>query len=233
MPSKLGRGLLIFVLLVIAVASWQWIDERDIEQPAASNRIEMAETQSDYYLENFEIKNISNKSDNSESANGSSNQSATEYHSMPADRQLNITGQSLSHHYIEGYSVIENPTVNLRSTDNGQWNARASSGTVSANFDVLNLQGNVELTHNRANIGSNIDSQANYGTNSQTNQDIKVETNSLSIDTGNRTISSTEPVQVEGDGWNYSANAMDAEIDRGTLTFKSDVEAQFESPNNR
>lgn len=216
MPSKLSRGLLIFALLIVAVVSWQWIDEREIEPAAANNTLEMAETQSDYYLENFEIKNISNKSDRSTNANNTI---------TPADRRLNIKGQSLSHHHIDGYSIIENPRVSLQSTDNGQWQARASSGTVSANFDVLDLQGNVELTHDR--------SSANPQNTTADNGQIRVDTNSLTIDAGTRTITSTEPVQVEGNGWNYNARAMDAEIDRGTLSFTSGVEAQFESPNKR
>lgn len=210
MPTTLSRSLLIFALLVFAVVSWQWIDDRDAEPQTANDPIQMAETQSDYYLENFEIINISNKTNTAPIT--TENQPG-----LPADRQLKITGQTLSHHFIEGYSEIQNPIVSLRSKDNGQWHARASSGTVSANFDVLDLLGNVELTHNR----------------SADSSQITVDTNSLSIDTGSRTISSDESVQVEGNGWSYNARSMNAKIDLGILSFTSGVEALFESPDQR
>jgi len=200
MPSKLGTSLLIFALLVIAVISWQWSDDREVETQAQNNPIKMVETQSDYYLEDFEIINIAN-----------SRNSTTD------GRYLKITGQSLSHHFIEGYSLINNPTVHLRSTDGGQWQASALNGTISANFDVLDLQNNVVVTHSEKS-----DQQA-----------VTVNTNSISIDNGKRTISSSETVKVIGRGWQYNANTMQAEIDQGTLSFTSGVEAQFANPNQR
>ena len=103
MPSKIGTSLLIFALLVIAVISWQWIDDRDVETQVQNNAIEMVETQSDYYLEDFEIVNIANSRNSSTDGN------------TTAGRYLKITGQSLSHHFIEGYSLINNPTVHLLS----------------------------------------------------------------------------------------------------------------------
>lgn len=205
MPSKIGTSLLIFALLVIAVISWQWIDDRDVETQVQNNAIEMVETQSDYYLEDFEIVNIANSRNSSTDGN------------TTAGRYLKITGQSLSHHFIEGYSLINNPTVHLRSTDGSQWQASASNGTISANFDVLDLQNNVVVTHSET-----TDRQA-----------VTVNTNSISIDNGKRTISSSETVKVTGRGWQYNANTMQAEIDQGTLSFTSGVEAQFANPNQR
>ena len=205
MPSKIGTSLLIFALLVIAVISWQWIDDRDVETQVQNNAIEMVETQSDYYLEDFEIVNIANSHNSSTDGN------------TTAGRYLKITGQSLSHHFIEGYSLINNPTVHLRSTDGSQWQASASNGTISANFDVLDLQNNVVVTHSET-----TDRQA-----------VTVNTNSISIDNGKRTISSSETVKVTGRGWQYNANTMQAEIDQGTLSFTSGVEAQFANPNQR
>jgi len=204
MPSKLSRGVLIFALLVVAVLSWQWIDDRDVQPQATTGTIEMAETQSDYYLEDFEIINVAN-STSSPSVNNEN---------TPAGRHLKLTGATLSHHHTEGYSIIQSPTVRLRSADDAQWHARAATGTISADFDVLNLQGDVELTHNGK-------------------RPVTVNTNSISIDTSNRTISSNETVQVNGTGWQYNANTMRAEIDQGTLSFTSGVEAQFANPNKR
>lgn len=216
MPSKLSRSLLIFALLVVAVVSWQWIDERGPETTLASDPLEMAQTQSDYYLENFEITNISNKTNVALENNTPENTIETRA-GMPADRQLTIAGKSLSHHYIDGNSTINSPIVKLRSADNGQWSARASSGVVSANFDVLDLQGEVRLTHKRT----------------SNDKPVTVNTNAITINTTDKTISSHEPVQVEGEGWRYNASSMNAEIDQGILSFTSGVEAQFESPDKR
>jgi len=207
MPPKLGKSLLIFALLVIAVVSWQWIDDRDTEPTVQSNTIEMVETQSDYYLEDFEIVNVANSHD---SASSDSNSKIT-------GRYLKITGQSLSHHHIEGYSLIERPMVQLRSPDGSQWQASALNGTVSANFDVLDLQNDVELTHSET----------------PGQPPVTVNTNSISIDNGKRIISSSETVRVAGRGWQYNANTMHAEMDQGTLSFTSGVEAQFANPNQR
>lgn len=224
MPSKLSRGLLIFALLVIAVLSWQWIDDRDVEPQANTDTIEMAETQSDYYLEDFEIINIAN----SASSPGISGKNP------PAGRHLRITGTSLSHHHIEGYSIIQSPTVRLRSADDVRWQARAATGTISADFDVLDLQGDVELTHNRSTPLANAPDSENQGRETSSNKGpVTVNTNSISINTSNRTISSNETVQVNGAGWQYNAKTMRAEIDQGTLSFTSGVEAQFANPNKR
>ncbi len=193
------------------------MDERGSETIVISDPIAMAESQSDYYLENFEITNISNKTGPAGSADTELKNKVEHNAGMPAARQLTIAGKSLSHHYIDGNSTIDNPIVKLRSADNGQWSARASSGVVSANFDVLELEGDVRLLHTRTN-----DSEP-----------VTVNTDAITIDTSNQTISSQEPVQVEGSGWRYNASSMNADIDKGILSFTSGVEAQFESPDKR
>ncbi len=220
MPSKLGKSLLIFALLVIAVISWQWIDDREVEPQATSNTIDMAENQSDYYLEDFEIINVANKRnspENGSQGNGSLGNRSTGDGSTADSTYLKITGQSLSHHFIEGYSLIDNPTVHLRSADGSQWQASALNGTVSAGFDVLDLQNNVVLNH------------------SQTpgRMPVTMNTNSISIDNSKRIISSDDTVKVRGQGWQYKARTMHAEIDQGTLSFTTGVEAEFANPNQR
>ena len=143
MPSKLGPGLLIFLLLIVAVVSWQWTEDQDVDPLNETNTINMSETRSDYYLEDFEIVNIANKADNSPPGVDETD-AAT-----PADRQLKITGNTLLHLRVEGHSIVEQPTVRLLTVDNGLWQAHATSGTVSADFQVLDLQGDVEITHTR------------------------------------------------------------------------------------
>jgi len=226
MPSTLGRSLLILLMLVMCVVSWQWIEDHQV-QPVEErvDTIKMSETRGDYYLEDFEIVNIANKVDNS---NVNGNQSSGDSQAraitntggiavMPADRQLTITGHSLVHLYGEGSSVIDQPSVRLLSTGSGLWHATASTGRISANFDKLDLQGNVELMHNRH----------------PDNPPINVNTESVSIDTANQTINSNDSVEVLGEGWQHRARSMNADIGNGILSFTSGVEAQFESPNSK
>jgi len=195
MPSTLFRGIWIFLLLVVAVASWVWMEDRNVQPAPESQKIEMAENQSDYYLEDFEIVNVSNQP------------------GSVSSRYFQISGKSLSHHYPEGHSTIESPTVNLRNTEDDIWWAQAAQGRISADFNVLNLQGGVEVEHNQ---------------NSNRPQ-VSLTTPSIEIDAANRTMTTNDPVEVEGEGWRYSANKMRAEMDQGMLSFTDGVEAQYDN----
>ena len=198
MPANFGRGLLVFALMVFAVVSWQWINDRQVQPQTPDNPVTMAETQSDYYLEDFQIVNVSNPQTQGNSG-----------------RRLEVTGESLTHHFLLGHSIIENPSVQLHSQSDDAWNAQARQGTVSAEFDVLDLQGDVEVTHNPASGVA----------------PISVDTQSITIDTTERVIQTEQPVEVTGNGWQYKANGMRAEVENGTLSFTSGVEAQFANPN--
>jgi len=208
MPKKLSTAILLLLLLIVAVVSWQWVDERNVDPAVQNAPIEMAENQSDYYLEEFEILNVSNEDSSANAA-----------------RNVKITGKSLSHHYIEGYSLIEKPQVVLLTADKEYWQANAARGTVSADFDVLRLRGDVQLTHHEAGDtpGQQLDKSSA----------ITVDTESLSIDTTQRVIETKDQVVAHGTGWQYTANSMRADIDSGTLSFTSGVEAQYANPNNQ
>jgi len=195
MPSTLFRGIWIFLLLVAAVASWVWMEDRNVDPAPVAQRIEMAENQSDYYLEDFEIVNVSNQPGNATS------------------RYFQISGQSLSHHYPEGHSTIESPTVNLRNAEDDIWQAQAAQGRISADFNVLNLQGGVAVEHNQ---------------NSNQPQ-VSLTTSSIEIDAAKRTMATDDPADVEGAGWRYSANKMRAKMDQGLLSFTDGVEAQYDN----
>jgi len=197
MPSTLFRGIWIFLLLVLAVASWVWMEDRNMQPAPESQRIEMAENQSDYYLEDFEIVNVSNQPGNTGS------------------RYFQISGESLSHHYPEGHSTIDSPKVNLRNSEDDIWRAAAAKGRISADFNVLNLQGGVAVEHNQNNK----------------QPQVSLTTPSLEIDAANRTMATDDPVEVEGEGWRYSANKMRAEMDQGLLSFTDGVEAQYDNQN--
>jgi len=208
---KLAWALPVFILLVIAVVSWQWIDDRNVTTQTDAP-INMAASQSDYYLEDFEIINISNASGAISDA-GNANDSADR-----KSRRLKLTGKSLSHNHIEGVSTLDNPVVVMRNENDDYWLASARSGNVSAEFDVLDLNGNVELTNSGPMNADNSDS-------------IKIDTESLTIDTSQQVVETNDVVQVTGRGWHYKANSMNAEINNGRLSFQSGVEATFVSPN--
>ena len=212
MPVKLGRALLVFALLVVAVVSWQWIDDREVTQQTESGSIEMAENESDYYLEAFEITNVHNR----KSADGSN-----------TGRQLTITGDSLSHHFRDGNSTLDNPLVTLRTEDGDYWLASASKGNVSAEFDVLDLYGAVVLNQYKLQAGS-VRSSCKPTDNPAA---VTIDTESLTIDTGERIIQTNDLVTVNGNGWKYRASSMRAEVDKGTLSLTSGVEARFANPN--
>ena len=201
MPTKFGRGLWIFALLVVAVLSWQLIDDRNVRSTTDNCTIEMAENESDYYLEDFEIINITNavKTDDS-----SSNKSG---------RYFKITGKTLSHHFPDGHSTIENPSVRLRTPTTDFWHANAREGRMSADFKILDLNGDVNIKHDRQ------PEQA----------PITVDTESIRIDTAKRLMSTDDQVIVKSTGWSYQADSMQAEVDRGILSFTSGVKGQYAS----
>ena len=215
MPVRVGRAFFLFVLLVVAVVSWQWLDDTSVTSLPDNESVDMAESQSDYYLEDFEIINVQNAENNADTdlINDSGN----------AARRVTITGKSLSHHYINGNSILDNPTVVLRTESDEYWQASASSGNVSAEFDVLDLQGAVELSHHKPGADKLI-------SNSTTDASITVDTESLTIDTSQGIIQTDDAVAVNGQGWEYTANSMRAEVDNGTLSFQSGVEATFANP---
>ena len=201
MPTKFGRGLWIFALLVVAVLSWQLIDDRNVRSNASNGTIEMAVNESDYYLEDFEIINITNQVQNdSNSGNGSG-------------RYFRITGRTLSHHFPEGHSTIENPSVRMRTPTTEFWHANARTGRMSADFKVLDLNGDVNIKHDRLSDKA----------------PITVDTESIRIDTAKRMMSTEDPVVVKSTGWSYQANSMQAEVDKGILSFTSGVKGQYAS----
>lgn len=215
MPVKLGRALLVFSLLVVAVVSWQWIDDRDVQQQTEPGSIEMAENESDYYLKEFEITNVSNPSGTVQGNAG---------------RQVTIMGDSLSHHFRDGNSTLDNPSVELRTEDGDYWLASAKKGNVSAEFDVLDLYGSVVLNQYKP-PETRLDETPAEAEPTNGAAAVTIDTESLTIDTGKRLIQTNDIVTVHGDGWQYKASSMRAEVDKGTLSLTSGVEARFANPN--
>lgn len=127
MPRNLANALLILLLLIFAVASWQWLEERDPQQPSAQSTITMTENETDYTLENFLITNVNNTK----------------------GQVYQLSGKSLSHFINGSDSIIDQPSVQMSGANQQQWTGNASFGYLSSDFTKLKLAGNVELTHRR------------------------------------------------------------------------------------
>lgn len=127
MPRKLANALLILFLLVVAVVSWQWIDERDNVEAAAETTVPMAENETDYTLEDFVITNVNNTK----------------------GQVYQLSGKSLAHFVNDSNSVIDSPSITMTGANRHQWNGDARIGFLSPDFSQLKLSGDVQLSHIR------------------------------------------------------------------------------------
>lgn len=189
MPRTLANTFLIFALLVIAVLSWQSLDEDRGVTTATENPIQMAQNETDYYLEGFKITNVNNNK----------------------GQVYELSGNTLSHYFETGNSLIEKPVVQVYSHEKDYWTGSATSGDLSADFSILVLSGNVDLAHHR---------------NNQQPQ-LVVQAQTITIDTSKRQMTSDQPVQISSENWSFKANSMRADVDNGMLSFKSGVEADY------
>ena len=129
MPKRLANTFLIFALLVIAVLSWQWLEEDTAVTTSQNNPVEMAANQTDYYLEGFKITNVNNEK----------------------GQVYELSGKTLSHFFETGNSLITEPQVRFFRDDSDYWIGSANKGGLSADFSVLTLAGSVDLAHHRKN----------------------------------------------------------------------------------
>jgi LPS export ABC transporter protein LptC len=129
MPRKLANALLILFLLIVAVVSWQWLDDRAPDQELAQLTVPMAENETDYTLEDFTITNVNN-------AKG---------------QVYQLRGRSLAHFVNGSASVIDSPSIQMTGDDNQRWSGDAHAGYLSNDFSRLELVGDVRLSHVREN----------------------------------------------------------------------------------
>lgn len=193
MPTKLGTALWTLGLLILAVLSWQWTADRESTSETVENSIEMAANETDYFLEDFHIVRV-------EGAQG---------------EVFELRGDSLSHYLKTGHSTIEQPNVLVNAEDNVYWRGVANTGTLSADFNILNLSGNVDLEHRS-------------GTTAEL---ITVTTPAITINTQSRTLDTPEPVAVNASDWSFNATGMTADTNAGKLMFHSKVQATFGTNN--
>ena len=129
MPRKFANTLLILALLIVAVVSWQWLDDRDSTAPATENSVDMAVNETDYTLEDFVITNVNNN-------NG---------------QVYQLRGKLLSHFVNDNNSVIDKPSLQMTGQNRQSWTGNATTGYLSKDFSKLQLVGNVVLSHHRIN----------------------------------------------------------------------------------
>lgn len=126
MPRKLANALLILVLLIVAVVSWQWLDDRENNISSQSATVAMAENETDYTLQDFVITNVN--------AQG---------------KVYRLSGNSLSHFVNGNPSVIERPQVQMQGRGGQIWSGNAIAGYLSSDYSSLQLAGDVALSHKR------------------------------------------------------------------------------------
>jgi len=125
MPHNLANAILILILLIVAVVSWQWLEDRDADETTGPSTIAMAENETDYTLEDFVITNVNNTK----------------------GQVYQLSGKSLSHFVNGSDSIIDSPSVNISGDRNQRWSGSAKVGYLSPDFTQLKLSGDVALAH--------------------------------------------------------------------------------------
>jgi len=128
MPKTLVRKLLVLALLVIAVVSWQWLDERAQNGDREAAEVSPLSNETNYFLEGFDIESVSGDS----------------------DTRIRIQGDVLASFLDTGESRVSNPRVGIDGANNQSWRGEASNGVLSADYARLQLEGGVKLTHQQS-----------------------------------------------------------------------------------
>lgn len=201
MPKTLGRSLWIFALLVFAIWSWQWLENTPPSGDSNDNTLQMAETETDYYLQDFRIVNVDNA----------------------AGQVYQLSGQSLSHHSNDGNSSISQPLIKVFGTNQTHWQGSAQRGDISADFRQLALFGAVRLAQFPS-LPSDLDPAL---ARSIDKASVEISSASVSIDTTKQTISTDDPVTIKSDYWSLNANQMRADINDSKLLFDAGMDAEY------
>lgn len=201
MPRTLGRTLWIFALLIFAVWSWQWVENAPSTGETTDSALRMAETESDYYLQDFRIVNVDNTS----------------------GQVYQISGQSLSHHSGDGGSSISQPLIKVFGANQKHWQGNAQRGDISPDFRQLALFGAVRLSQFPS-LPSDLDPALARSIDKAL---IEITSASVKIDTTMQTIATDDPVSITSDYWTLNANQMRANINDSKLIFDSGMDAEY------
>ncbi|MEQ8954810.1 MAG: LPS export ABC transporter periplasmic protein LptC [Gammaproteobacteria bacterium] len=124
-------------------------------------------------------------------------------------------------HYPNNHSEFENPWLRMYSTEHGNWNIVADSGTISGadsqggNVEVIELSGNVEAYR--------LDSAGSR---------LQLNTDWLNINPTQETLYTDSQVNMVTDAITQSATGMRADMGREEIIFMRDVQGRYEIPAN-
>jgi len=201
MPKTLGRSLWIFALLVFAVWSWQWLENTPPAGNSGDSTLRMAETETDYYLQDFLITNVDNTS----------------------GQVYQLTGQSLSHHSNNGNSSISRPVVKVFGANKTHWQGSAQHGDISPDFRKFSLFGAVKLAQFPS-LPKDLDPSLIHSLDKPT---VELTSASVKIDTIKQIIATDDPVTIKSDLWTLNANKMRANVNDDKLLFDAGMEAEY------
>jgi LPS export ABC transporter protein LptC len=204
MPKTLGRSLWIFALLVFTVWSWQWFESTPTTNDDNDSTLRMAETETDYYLQDFRIVSVDNAS----------------------GQVYELSGQALSHHGAGGNSSISQPAIKVFGADKTYWEGRAQQGDISPDFRQLALFGAVNLAQ-FPNLPADLDPALARGVDKPA---VEISSASVNIDTTRQTISTDDPVTIRSEHWSLNANKMRADINDSKLLFDAGLDAEYLVP---
>lgn len=187
--------------MVFAIWSWQWLENTRPASDNNENTLQMAETETDYYLQDFRIVNVDNA----------------------AGQVYQLSGRSLSHHSKDGNSSISQPLVKVFGANETHWQGSAQHGDISPDFRQLALFGAVKLAQFPS-LPSDLDPALARGIDKAT---VEISSASVKIDTTKQTISTDDPVTIKSNFWSLNANQMRADINDSKLLFDAGMEAEY------
>lgn len=168
---------------------------------SSDSTLKMAETESDYYLQDFRITNVDNA----------------------AGQVYQLSGQSLSHHSKDGSASISQPAIKVFGANQTHWQGTAQHGDISPDFRQLALFGSVRLAQYPS-LPSDLDPALAHIIDKPA---VEMSSASVKIDTTNNTISTDDPVVIKSDHWSLNANQMRADINDSKLLFDAGMDAEY------
>ena len=188
--------------MVIAVWSWQWLENSPATTSSSDSTLQMAETESDYYLQDFRIVTVDDTT----------------------GEVFQLSGQSLSHHSVSGNSSIMQPVVTLYGANQTHWQGSAQHGDISADFNQVTLLGSVRLAQFPGVPAADLDPATAHSVDKPS---VEISSASLKVDTDKQTISTDDPVTIKSDFWSLNANQMRADINDSKLLFDEGMDAEY------
>lgn len=193
--------LLLGLALIVALRSV--IDPDEPFTPESS--VDMAELQSDYYLEQFRT------------------------HRYRADGALHyvIRGDHLIHYPADDSSSIQAPALTLHE-EHHLWDMTSASGRFDTSPDTFTLEGSVTMTR-RPRSPAPVDASSESHDNLPLQgQELVINTEDISFDINANRISTDQPITITTESWTLRSVGLESSINDGILTLLSNVEGHYE-----